>query len=87
VFQGVFLLVPSLYLISRLFTQTYLTYLEVNLMSNVLIIVYHLLRGLFGEFQVLTCETLGGFTIYLSSGLINVYIYLQLVYNTILHRM
>jgi Na+/serine symporter len=83
VLQGVFLLIPSLYFISRLFLQVYLTYLVVNLISNVLIIVYHLLRDLFGEFQVLTCETLGGFTIYFTSScLVNVYISLELVSNT-----
>jgi hypothetical protein len=85
VLQGVFLLIPSLYFISILFTQAYLTYLEVNLISNVLIIVYHLLRGLFGEFQVLTCKTLGGFTIYFTSScLVNAYTSLELVSNTCL---
>jgi hypothetical protein len=56
--------------------------MEVNFIYNVLILVYHLLRILFGEFQVLTCKTLGGFTNYFTSYfLANAYTYLELVSN------
>jgi hypothetical protein len=83
VLKGVILLIPNLYFISRLFIQVYLTHLVVNLISKVVIIVYHLLRDLFGETQVLTCITLGGFTIYFTSYfLVNGCISLELVSNT-----
>ena len=81
--KGVFLLVPCLFFIARLFIQVYLIDLVVNFISKVLIVVYHLLRDLFGEFQVITCKTLGGFTIYFTTYcLVNCYTYLELISNT-----
>jgi hypothetical protein len=50
VLKGVFLLIPSLYFISRLFLQVYLIDLVVKLISKVILIGYLLLRDLIGEF-------------------------------------
>jgi hypothetical protein len=83
VLKGSLLLIPSLYFISRILIQVYLTFLVVKLISKVLIIAYLSFGDFIGEFQVLTLNTLGGFTIILSSScLFHCYTYLELDPNT-----